>query len=334
MQKLIQDIKNQEFSQIYLLYGEEAYLRKQYRDKLTEIFTGDGDTMNYHYYEGKDTKIEDVKDQAETLPFFAEKRVLVIENSGWFQKGGDKMAEYLPGLPETNYIFFVEAQVDKRSKLYKAVKNQGRISEFLSQDEQTLKRWILGMLKKENKNITQADLDFLLERTGTEMAQIKTEMEKLLCYTMGKTEVTRKDIASICTKRVQNQIFDMMNAMADRNQKLALQLYYDLLTLKEPPMRILALMGRQFNLLLQVKELSQKGYSFKIISEKTGLHGFLVGKYEKQAGKFKMAELRQALEDCVDADESVKTGKMQDRMSVELLICQYACANNHNGTVD
>ena len=277
MQKILQDIKNKDFSQIYLLHGQEAYLRKQYRDKMKESLIDDGDTMNNHYYEGKDTKIEEIVDLAETLPFFAARRVIIIENSGWFQKGGDKMAEYLPQLPETSYIVFVETQIDKRSKLYKAVKSKGRIAEFEHQDEQTLKRWILGMLKKEGKNITATDLQFLLERTGTEMAHIKTEMEKLLCYTMGKAEITGEDIEEICTKRVQNQIFDMINAIADKNQKKALDLYYDLLTLKEPPMRILALIGRQFNFLLQVKELRKKGYSPQVIAEKTGLHGFVVG---------------------------------------------------------
>ena len=184
------------------------------------------------------------------------------------------------------------------------------------------------MLKKEGKNITVADLQFLLERTGTEMANIKTEMEKLLCYTLNKSEVTREDIEEICTKRVQNQIFEMINAIADRNQKKALDLYYDLLTLKEPPMRILALIGRQFNLLLQVKELRKKGYSPQVISEKTGLHGFIVGKYEKQAARFKTSELREALEACVEADENVKTGKMNDVMSVEILICKYSSSGN------
>ena len=324
MQKLLQDIKNKEYSQIYLLYGEEAYLRKQYRDKLKEALIDVDDTMNHHYFEGKDTKIEEIIALAETLPFFADKRVIVIENSGWFQKGGDKMAEYLPQIPDTTYLMFVETQIDKRSKLYKAAKSKGRIAEFAPQDEQTLKRWILGMLKKEGKNITAADLEFLLERIGTEMSRIKTEMEKLLCYTMDKSEISRQDIEEICVKRVQNQIFDMINAIADRNQKRALDLYYDLLTLKEPPMRILALIGRQFNLLLQVKELRKKGYSPQVISEKTGLQGFLVGKYAKQAERFKTKELREALEACVDADENVKTGKMNDVMSVEILICRYS----------
>ena len=97
-----------------------------------------------------------------------------------------------------------------------------------------------------------------------------------------------------------------------------------MLALKEPPMRILFLIGRQFNLLMQVKELKKKGLDDKKIGEKTGLHGFIVRKYVSQASRFTMPELREALQACVEADESVKTGKMSDTLSVELLIVAYS----------
>ncbi len=324
MQGLLQDIKNQDFRQIYLLCGEEAYLRKQYRDRLREALQQEGDTMNSHYFEGKNTVVGEVTDLADTLPFFAPRRVIVVENSGWLQKGGDALAQYLPKLPDTTYLILVEAQVDKRTKLYKEIKKLGRVAEFLVQDEETLKRWILGMLKKENKQITGATLQYLLTQTGTEMDQIKNEVEKLLCYTMGQSEITKETVDQICTKRIQNHIFDMIEAIGKKEQKRALQLYYDLLILREPPLRILALMGRQFNFLLQIKELKNKGYSQAAMAAKTGLHGFVVGKYERQAAGFKTEELKKALEACVEADEQVKRGQMTDTMSVELLLVQYS----------
>lgn len=89
-------------------------------------------------------------------------------------------------------------------------------------------------------------------------------------------------------------------------------------------MRILFLIGRQFNLLMQVKELKKKGYDDRKIGEKTGLHGFIVKKYVTQAARFSMEELKEALTACVEADEAVKTGKMNDVMSVELLIIRYS----------
>lgn len=323
MQRLVQDIKTGQLNHIYLLYGEEAYLRRQYRDRLKTAIIGD-DTMNYHYYEGKDISIGAVIDQAETLPFFAERRLLVIENSGFLKSGGEQLAEYLSSPAETAYFLFVETEVDKRSRLYKTISAKGCSVEFSVQDENTLKRWILGMMKKENKKISERALDFLLEKTGTDMENIRKETEKLFCYCLDREVITEKEIEEICTRRIGNHIFDMVSAIGDKKQKRALELYYELLAQKEPPMRILFLIARQFNLLLQVKELRGKGLQNKAIGEKVGLPGFIAGKYVAQASHFRTKELLLAVEDCVAAEEAIKTGRMNDNMSVEMLIIRYS----------
>ncbi len=323
MQRLNQDIKTGQLNHIYLLYGEEAYLQKQYRDRLKVAIIGD-DTMNYHYYEGKNLSVGEVIDQAETMPFFADKRLIVLENTGLFKSGGEELAEYLKTPAPTVYFLLVEKEVDKRSKLYKAVSAKGCAVEFGIQDENTLKRWILGMMKRENKKISEASLEFLLEMTGTDMENIKKETEKLFSYCLDKEVITQEDIGQICTKRISSHIFDMINAIADRKQKKALELYYELLALKEPPMRILFLITRQFNLLLQVKELAGKGYQGRAIGEKVGLPGFVAGKYVTQASRFQKEELRETVEACVEVEEAVKTGRMNDNMSVELLIVKYS----------
>lgn len=324
MQQLLNDIQSGQLKQVYLLCGEEAYLRLQYRDKLRTAFVPDGDTMNYHYFEGKDTSIPKLIDLAETMPFFADRRVIFVENSGFFKKSSDQLADYVLTMAPSASLVFVETEVDKRNRLYKAVKEKGRIVEFGTQDENTLKKWILVQLKKEGKKISAGTMDFFLQKTGTDMANIRQELEKLFGYTMGRDVITDEDVETVCTRQVANQIFDMVEAIALRKQKQALKLYYDLLSLKEPPMRILFLIGRQFNLLLQVKELKGKGYDNKLIAEKTGLRPFIVNKYLTQAGRFKKEELKEALSACVEADEAVKTGKMNDIMSVELLIIKYS----------
>lgn len=323
MQRLNQDIKTGQLNHIYLLYGEEAYLRKQYRDRLKEAIIGE-DTMNYHYYEGKDISVGEIIDRAETMPFFAERRLIILENSGLLKSGGEQLAQYLQAPAETTYLVMVETEVDKRSKLYKTIQSKGCAVEFAIQDESTLKRWVLGMMKKENKRISESALNELLEKTGTDMENIRKETEKLFCYCMDKEVITEADIEEICTKRITNHIFDMVSAIADKKQKRALELYYELLAIKEPPMRILFLIARQFNLLLQVKELRQKGYQNKAIGEKVGLPGFIAGKYVTQASRFETADIREALEACVAAEEDIKTGKMNDTMSVELLIIRYS----------
>lgn len=320
MQKINEDIKTGQLKQAYLLYGEEAYLRKQYKDKLKAALCSDGDTMNFHYYDGKDVNVPQVIDLAETLPFLAERRVIIIENSGLFKRGGEDLAEYLKSPCETTFFVFVESEIDKRSKLYKAVSSIGSCVEFGIQDEETLKRWILGLIKKEGKQITSQGLSYLIAKTGTDMENIRMELEKLFCYCLDKDAIQPEDIDAICVTRISSHIFDMVNAIADKKQKLALDLYYELLALKEPPMRILFLIARQCNMLLQVKELKKKGYDNKRIGEKVGLPGFVAGKYVVQAEKFKTSELRRAVERCVEAEEAVKTGRMNDVMSVEVLI--------------
>lgn len=320
MQRVNEDIKTGQLKQAYLLYGEEAYLRKQYRDRLKAALCAEGDTMNFHYFEGKEVNPAQLIDLAETLPFLAERRVIFVENSGLFKHGGEMLSEYLKAPCETAYFVFVETEVDKRSRLYKAVAAIGSCVEFGMQDEDTLKRWVLGMIKKEGKQITAQGLACLLNKTGTDMENIRMELEKLFCYCMDKDMILTEDIDAVCVTRISSHIFDMVNAIADKNQKKALTLYYDLLALKEPPMRILFLIARQCNMLLQVKELKKKGYDNKRIGEKVGLPGFIAGKYVTQAAKFKTAELRRAVERCVEAEEAVKTGRMNDVMSVEILI--------------
>lgn len=324
MQRINEDIKNNTFSQVYLLFGEEAYLRKQYKDKLKNALSADGDTMNCHYFEGKDVSVGEIIDLAETMPFLAERRVIVLENTGLFKSGGEALAEYILNPSPTVFFVFAEAEIDKRSKLYKAVQSKGVSVEFAMQDENTLKRWILGMIKRENKNISENALNLFLNKTGTDMENIHKELEKLFCYCLEKDFITEEDIEEICTQKVSNQIFDMVNAIADRQQKKALSLYYDLLALREAPMRILFLIGRQFNILLMVKEMKKKGYDNKTIASKAGIPPFTVGKYAAQASKFKTKDLKQALNECVEADEAVKTGRMNDKMSVELLIVKYS----------
>lgn len=322
MQQLIQDLKNETYKQMYLLYGEEDYLRKQYRDKLKAALVADGDTMNYHYYEGKDINVGEIIDLAETLPFFADRRVIILENSGLCKSGGDALAEYLKQPAESVLFILVETQIDKRSRLFKTIKDGGRACEFAAQNEMTLKRWIFSLAKQDNKAVDELTINHFLEKTGTEMSNIRTEWEKLMCYCMDRDVVTPADIDAVCTQRVSNRIFEMVAAIAEKRQQEALDMYHDLLTLKEPPMGILALIARQFNLMLQVKELQMQNIHSRQIADKVGLAPFIVQKYEKQASRFKMKELKEALAACVEADEAVKTGRLNDVLSIELLIIE------------
>lgn len=324
MKSINEDLKNNQFKGIYLLYGEEAYLKRLYKNKLKAALTAPDDSMNYTYYEGKGINPNEIIDMAETMPFMAEKRLIVIENSGFFKNKCDELADYFENPSDSTCFVFVEAEVDKRSRLYKRVKERGRIAELNAQDEKSLVRWIVGSLNRENKKITQSAAALFLTKTGADMENIQRELEKLICYVGERDSINIEDVEAICTTVITNNIFEMIDAIAKKQQQKALELYYDLLTLKEPPMRILFLITRQFNLLLQVKDLARLGFNTAETAKKAGLHGFVAGKYVSQSKSFDSKWLADAVEICAGTEEAVKTGRINDILSVELLIVQFS----------
>ena len=324
MKTIDNDIKMGQLKNVYLLYGTEDYLKRQYRDKLKHALVEPDDTMNFSAYEGKDINPKELIDLSETLPFFKEKRMILVENSGFFKNSCDDLAEYMSQVPESTCFVFVEEEVDKRSKLFKAASRAGSAVEFETPKEDMLVRWILGRIQREGKKITQSVMQLFLSKTGSDMENIDKELEKLICYTLDKTEISAADVEAICTGQTENKIFEMIDAISARTQKKALDLYYDLLALKEAPMRILFLIARQFQNLLLIKSMSAKGYPAVSIAKTAGMPSFAVQKNLRQAGAFKINQLKEAIEDCGQAEEDVKTGRMADQLAVELLIVKYS----------
>lgn len=286
----------------------------------------DEDTMNFSRYEGKGVEVKGLIDLCETMPFFAERRVILLEDTGFFKNKCDELADYMKELPDYVYMICAESEVDKRSRMYKAVKNCGRIVEFARQDEKTLMRWAAGILGKEGRKITQRDMELLLTKTGIDMGNLRMELEKLISYTEGRDIVTAEDIEEVCTTQTTNKIFDMVRAVTEKNQKRALELYYDLLTLKEPPMRILFLLAKQYRQLLLTKKMTAEGASQNEIATRLGVPSFVVRNVASCARAYEVSELEQAVEDFVEAEEAVKTGRLDDVLSVELLIVKYSSA--------
>ncbi len=206
MKSIDEDIKKGSFQSVYLLYGEEAYLKKQYRQKLKLALSSEGDTMNTGIYEGKQINPEELIDLAETLPFLAEHRLILVENSGFFKSSCDKLADYMKQIAPSACFVFVEDEVDKRSKMYKAVKNAGRVVEFARQKEGLLTKWILTRLRRENKKITQPVMELFLETAGNDMENIDRELEKLFCYTLGREVITAEDVEVVCVGQTTGRI--------------------------------------------------------------------------------------------------------------------------------
>lgn len=323
MEKINADIKANEFKPVYLLYGDEPYLKKQYEDKLIKAIVSD-DTMNYSFFDKESVSVKEIMSIGDTLPFFAEKRLIVVENSGFFKSSNDELAMYIKNMPDYLIIIFVEEQIDKRNKLYKSVSETGYVSEMNAQPVSVLTKWIKGLFNAENKEITGEAVTCLLDRTGASMNLIKQEIEKLVTYVDNRPVIEKNDVEAVCSTQTVSRIFEMISAIGEKNQQKALNLYYDLLTLKEKPMSILFLIVRQFNGILQVSQGLSQGKNNSVMAKEIGIQPFLVGKYASCARKFTPEILYSALKDCAQVEEDVKSGKLIDRIAVEMIIIKYS----------
>ncbi|MBE5959269.1 MAG: DNA polymerase III subunit delta [Lachnospiraceae bacterium] len=323
MKSINQDIKDRNFKRTYLLFGEEEYLKRRYKHSLIEAIAGD-DTMNKSFYEGKGIDVNEVIDMAETMPFFADYKLLVIEDSGFFKSSQEKLAEYVKNIPETTVILFVESEVDKRSKMFKAVKAAGYVCEMGRQDEKSLAIWAAKIINSHNKKITQNNMTYLLGKVGTDMELLSNEIEKLVDYCGSREIIEKSDIDVICTTQLSVKIFDMIDAISAKDSKKTLECYYELIESKEPPERILFMIIRQFNLMIQAKDLSARGMGQAQIAQAMGVQSFIVGKTIRQSKNFTLAELKNGLRDSVEIDEMFKNSKMDKNMGIELLLVKYS----------
>lgn len=337
METINKNIREQDFKRVYLLYGE-SYLKRQYCNLLVNEVANREDSLNYHKFQGKEVSFPKVIDIAETIPFLADYKVIVIENSGACNQSSDQIADYIPTIPESTILIFIEEEVKTNTRLYKAIKKHGHCAWFHKQSQEMLKSWIKNKLISQGKTITRDGLGLFIEKTidmdsdkerekatkSTEMDYMNMELEKVISYAYHREVITVEDIEAIVHGKLHDRVFDMFEAIVTKNQKEALRLYYDLLSLKEPPLKILAILAGQFNARFQMKLLKEKNYNDAQISEEIGIQRYWVSKQVLQVRGVTSKALRDALEECVETESRIKSGRMDETMGLELLIIKYS----------
>lgn len=324
MKKILEHIKKNTYPKFYLFYGSEKYMVSQMKEQLKNALVSKEDTMNYSYFEGKNTDSLEVAELAKTLPFFSDHRLIILDQTGLGKKTDDKFLEQLKECADTTVMIFVEDDVDKRSKIYKYLSKEGHVVSFEAASDKDLAKWIQSLLKREQKQMSSPVLRSFLYRCGSDMFTLKNELEKLVSYTDDRTEITQKDLDALTSSQTTNQIFVMLEAIARKQRDKVLTLYYDLIELKESPFGILALLVRQCNQLLQVKDLESRGQNNSTIAKKIKVPPFVVGKLKEQAKLFRMDTLYQMVEACAKTDEQIKSGIISDRVGVELLLIEFS----------
>jgi len=321
MKKLSADIENGIIKNVYLLYGSQAYLRNQYRDRLVKAVLPEGDTLNYAHFEGAEVDINEIISLSDTVPFLASYRVIVVENTGFFEKSNDELAEYIPGIPESTVLIFSEENADARLKAFKNVKAKGSVADFSALSEDDLRKWVIKRLTEEKRQITTGALNLFMDNCGSDMLFIQQELEKLISYTQLKDGIYPEDVEAICTVKVEDKIFLMLDAMFRHNLDEAFNYYGDLLALHEAPLRILSLISNQLKLLLHLRQLSDERLSEKQMASVLSVNEYRVKKALPQARKSSKIWISNGLSLCADIEEAAKSGKIDQQIGLETVIC-------------
>lgn len=325
MRSIDSEIEQQAFKRIYLLFGKEHYLLKENRERLLKALgVTDRKDMNFTLLSEKDFNVPTLISDSDTLPFFADRRVILVEESGYFKgnkKEKDRLVKYIPDIPETTVIVFVESEVDKRDKLYKAVTKNGTAEEFVIGDQNEMLRWIGGRLSADGIQMRRDAWNEFYLRCGSSMDLMDAEYQKLSAYCWEKKQIEKSDVEAICANASETKIFALSDAISERNAARVFDVYHDMLLQNEKAPGILALIQRQLMQLYDLKLMDKDGVSFADKKKNLGIsYDFIIRKLETYQKRFKEDELRRLLRKAADYEEDFKSGRIEDSIAVELLL--------------
>jgi len=247
--------------------------------------------------------------------------------------------KYLKNPQENIKVFFVESNLDKRKKIYKEIfklekSNEAEVKEFLTPINFQFDNWIKTMVEKSGGKIERDAVGALAISLGRGLAQkdknkktvqsynlweAKNEIEKLVNYCDGR-EITKDDVELLVKSKVDMNIFNLIDSISSKNKKKAVSLLNEQIDGGANEIYMLTMFVYQFRNLLKVKSLLNKGMSYSEIASKTKMHPFVVQKSIEQCGKFEMNNLKKIYQKLFDADIAIKTGKMNPRLVLDLLV--------------
>ncbi|MCL2854971.1 MAG: DNA polymerase III subunit delta [Defluviitaleaceae bacterium] len=323
MKVLNEHIKSGKFAPVYLFHGAESFLLRHWQKRLVDAVAPDASSFNTEVLDAK-TSASDIIASSETLPFMASYRLIILKNTGLFETGrkddAEALAAYIPQIPETTVIMFVEAGVDKRGRLYKRVKDAGLAAEAETPSEADLMDWAIKMCASRGKKLARPAAAHMMRSVTGDMQLLHNELEKLIAHAGDDAEITITDIDALCTKSLDVKVFDLMKAVGAGNAKAAAKMYSDLMTLKESPFMVLSMMARQYRFYIQCSYLAKKGVAQKDIASKLSQHPFAVKEFVAGAKNLTQQAMINALNQCLETDFAIKSGKINDAAAVELLI--------------
>ncbi len=280
---------------------------------------------------GRPLRFAELQQVCDTLPFLGEQRIVIVKNA--LGKGAERVVqqvvEYLPHLPPTTLLIFVESRTLSRGHpLLKLARkgNTNKVLHFVLPKPWKLSAWVGERAKKRGIQIQPGAIRLLAQNIGPQPHQLDQELQKLQLYRGDDGPITEEDVRALVPYlQVVDVIFQMVDALGRRNPPAALRYLHRLIvpgTSQYELLRIFGMMVRQFRLLIQTRWLVEHGQTEAQIAERLHLHPYVAKKVRAQAPHFTLEQLRQAYHLLAETDLAIKTGKLEAGAALDLLVVQ------------
>ncbi|KRG15529.1 DNA polymerase III subunit delta [Lederbergia galactosidilytica] len=337
--KIWDKLEKKQFTSLYLLYGTESYVINETKQKIvTNVLTDEEMDFNLSVYDMEETPIDQALEDAETLPFFGDKKLVILHNPIFLtaEKSKEKVEHNLKKLesyilepaPYTILVFAGDYEkLDERKKITKLLKKHAEVVEGKKLNEKELVAWVQQQAVVRQMKIDQAAIDLLVNLVGPDLTRLHSELEKIFLYVGEEKEIHTETIEKLASRSLEQNIFDLIDKVVQRKMDQAFRIYYDLRKQNEEPIKILALIASQFRLIYQVKELVKRGYGQNQIASTLKVHPFRVKLAMGQARSFSEVELGEIIKLLSETDLKLKTGGAGREVALELFLLQLGNLN-------
>lgn len=318
---------------ISLYYGLESFLLEETCNQLREQVPEDQRDWNLLTLDLDDTPLEQVIEEAQTPSFFGDRRLIIVRNARFLTTAKlkkephhnvDALLNYIANPSEHSALVFtvISEKLDKRKKVVKQLEKAAEVTTFVPLKGQALLKWTLDRFRKHQVKISREDCIAFIQLVGNDLRLLAQECQKLALYVGAKGTVTADSIASLIPRTLEGNVFQLTEKLATRNVQEVWQIWEDLLTQKEEPIRILALITRQFRLLYQCKMLSLRGMGASEIAKAIASHPYPVKLALGHSDAFSLTQLKACLQLAITTDQEIKAGKVDKVQAVEQIFLQ------------
>ena len=312
---------------LYLIYGLENYLIDE---KIREIIDKSKvESNNIISYDLNEDSIISVLIEASTVGMFSDKKLLLVNNSNFLcankslsENELEELNKYIDNPFEDVTIVFIirEEKLDSRKKITKAISKVCKVFECNKIDNYNMNNYLSNYIRDKGYSISSDSVDLIISKVGYELSNIINELDKLFIYKDTDKKITREDIEKVITKNIEKNIFELTNAIVNRNKNKIMEIYNDLVLAKEDPIKLLVTLSNQFRLILQVKLMRQSGYSEKEIVTTLKEHPYRINLAMKSG--FEIEDLKKKLVQLSELDYKIVTGEVDKFFGFEMFLLE------------